>query len=244
MTTVLLATFSSAVAKTSRDRIGSFYNKALIYSLLATLPPIIYIGIFSKPLVFIFITKQYSLTPLYVSLMALGTAIGLPWLYSSSFMVANGYVKKVLKYAAVSVAVQLAVMLLLIRQFTTIGVIVSIFFVGNIVSDILLAGGIRNVLGIKHESGKLLKVAFAGVIAVVFTMLGLLLHSFWLQLIIGAIIFLLIYPFALLFVRILDSVMLNDVIRIVKGLPLLDKFINLEVAYIYALSKLFRIKIS
>jgi len=244
MTTVLLATFSSAVAKTSRDRIGSFYNKALIYSLLATLPPIIYIGIFSKPLVFIFITKQYSLTPLYVSLMALGTAIGLPWLYSSSFMVANGYVKKVLKYAAVSVAVQLAVMLLLIRQFTTIGVIVSIFFVGNIVSDILLAGGISNVLGIKYESRKLVKVAFAGVIAVVFTMLGLLLHSFWLQLIIGAVIFLLIYPFALLFVRILDSIMLNDVMRIVKGLPLLDKFINLEVAYIYALSKFFRIKIS
>ncbi len=244
MTTVLLATFSSAVAKTRRERIGAFYNKALLYSLLATLPPIIYIGILSKPLVFIFITKQYSLTPLYVSLMALGTAIGLPWLYSSSFMVANGYVKKVLKYAAVSVAVQLAVLLLLVQRFTTIGVIIAIFFVGNIVSDFLLAEGIKKVIGIRYETKKLFKVMLTGIVAAAFVSVALLVHNLWVQLLIGAALLLAAYPIALVVVGIVNEAMISDITRISKGLPVLDKFINLEVSYIYALSKFFRVKIS
>ena len=227
---VLLPTFAAILA--TRKKIERSYNKVISYSLLVSLPVIIYIGIFAKPLFYILVTNKYSLAPLYLLFISIGVAIGLPALYTSSFIVSKGYVTKVLKYNTISVIVQLIALLFLIPYLKAIGVILSLFIIGGLVNDFLFIRGVEKLFNIRPAIMHIAKIFFANLIFALIILPSFLLHNVWLILIVGSIIGLFAYPIIIGLMHLIGNEFIRDLRNFSKGLPLIEGPINIIINYV------------
>ena len=227
---VLLPTFAAIVAR--RKKIERSYNKVVTYSLLISLPVIMYIGIFAKPIFYILVTDKYSLAPLYLLLISIGVAIGLPALYTSSFIVSKGYVTTVLKYNTISVIIQLIALLCLIPYLKAIGVILSLFIIGGLVNDFLFIRGVDKLFNIRPAIMRIAKIFFANLIFALILLPSFLLHNVWLILIVGSIIGLFAYPIIIGLMHLIGNEFIRDLRNFSKGLPLIEGPINIIINYV------------
>ena len=177
------------------------YNKSMEYSVLASVPIIAYLGVYSTPLVYLLVSQSFGLAPLYLSLIALGTIIGVVGVYATSIFIAKGRTSKLIRYTGICTAVQLASLALLVPRFGVIGAIVSLFFVEGIVCDFLFLRGARTVLGLRTDYRGLLRAFVSNAALAVAFALGLYLSGFALQLAYGILIVLFAYPFFLVLFR-------------------------------------------
>ncbi|MEM3201910.1 MAG: oligosaccharide flippase family protein, partial [Candidatus Micrarchaeaceae archaeon] len=99
----------SAKRAQSKDEkaVASAFGKALVYTIAFVVPFIVYIGVMAKPIIFILITKNFGIAPLYLLLVAFGVIIGLPGLYATSLVIAYEKVYKLLRFTALSAAIQI-----------------------------------------------------------------------------------------------------------------------------------------
>ncbi|MEM3791519.1 MAG: oligosaccharide flippase family protein [Candidatus Micrarchaeaceae archaeon] len=112
-------------------------QRAFAYSIALSVPLILFLGIFSKSLVNI-LTPRYHLTPQYLFLISIGTAIGVFGNIGSAFATGYGDTKAILKYTSISFFIQLALMLALTPYFNVYGTIVSLFFAGSFTYSLLI----------------------------------------------------------------------------------------------------------
>ena len=100
----ILPTLSIALARERRGGRGSgveaVYNKTMLYSMIATIPLVVYLGVFAGPLIYVFFSPSFGSAPLYLSLMALGTIIGLLGLYATTLFTAVGKTPRLFYYTA------------------------------------------------------------------------------------------------------------------------------------------------
>jgi O-antigen/teichoic acid export membrane protein len=229
---VLLPTFAAMIAKNKqRTDMGKSLNKVLLYSLIITFPVLVYIGVFAKPLIFILVTNKYSAAPLYLVLMAAGLIIGMPALYLSSFLVGNGYVYKVLKYALISVIIQLVVLFALVPHLLAFGNIIALFFVGGIMNDLLFTYGIFKIFKIKVELGKLVKIFIANILLAILLALLLILRSSIIEVAVGIVAAVLIYPALLAMFGIADEKFVSDILKFSKGISGLSTIVGYITLY-------------
>lgn len=197
----LIPTLSIAASREARkERVSRFdfvYNKALLYSLAVTVPIMVYLGVFSGPLVFLTISA-YSTAPLYLALIALGTIIGLVGMYATSLFVARNKMRVLLRYTVISAAAQFLSLLALVPTFGALGAIVAVFFVGSIATTILFLIGTRRVLGIKMHYGGLLRVFLSNAVLAIVFGAGLLVSSQIAQLAYGVVALVVVYPILLI----------------------------------------------
>ncbi|MDE1873787.1 MAG: polysaccharide biosynthesis protein [Candidatus Micrarchaeota archaeon] len=202
--TLTIATAREAKRK-GESRLEYVYNKTMLYSLLATIPIIAYLGIYSTPLIYLLISQNFGSAPLYLSLIALGTAIGLAGVYASSMFIARAKTSKLLIYTGICTVVQLVSLAIFLPLWGVLGAIFSLFFVEGVVCDYLFLRGARTVLGLKTDYGRLVR-AFAsnGAVAIVLAA-GLLMSGLALQLVYGVIAIMIAYPFFLVLFGTMDG---------------------------------------
>ncbi|MGC9129326.1 MAG: oligosaccharide flippase family protein [Candidatus Micrarchaeia archaeon] len=227
---VLLPTFSAIIAR--KSKVSSSFNKVLIYSLIITLPVIFYIGIFSKPLISFLITKKYSTAPFYLLLISLGTALGLPALYSSSFIVGKGKVLKVLKYSTFSAVIQFLALLYLVPSWGAFGAITSIFIIGGLINDFLFLSGVKRLFGVKVELGPIIKIFGVNFLLAALMAPSFLLHSDLLVLLSGLLIGTLLYPILLLVSKTISMKSINDIKGYSQDIPIIGRLTDFIISYL------------
>lgn len=247
VTTVLLPTISKALTKTNDSKKAyEIYNKTMLYSIVVSLPVMIFIGVFSGEIISIFISNSYSSAPLYLTLIAGGVIIDFIGLYAASFFTAGGKVYTIFKYSLVSTFIEVVALVLLVPQFGAMGVIIAVFYIGNIVDDVLFVRGVKKHFGIKPDYKQYIKLLISGiVIAALFEavniaaiFVGYTYLHFASDVVLSALILLLIYPAILVLLRLMDRYVIEDIRRSTRSIPIVEPVANFVLNYMIRLDKI------
>lgn len=181
-TFVLLPVFASMFAKNdTKSKISSMYNGSIYYTLLFLLPVLAYVVGVAQPLMYLFFSKVYSMTPFYFSFIALGSTIGIIGAYAGTLIVGYGDTKRFMIYQVLIVIVELVLLFLLTPIFKGIGVLLALFLVGPIILDIIYIRALHRQFAFKQEFGKIVPLLIAAIItfAILYGVTFLLNQSKW-----------------------------------------------------------------
>jgi O-antigen/teichoic acid export membrane protein len=224
----LLPTLTIArMRRNKRSEMNKFeviYNKVLLYSIVITVPIIVYFGIFSSAIVYLLVSRNFGSAPFYLAIMALGITINLAGTYITSLFVAMNKTRQLIIYSLISTLAQFIFLIALVPSQHVIGAIVAIFLVGGIVDSYLFLRGARSVLGVKTRYRKLLMAFASNIVLALFFSFGLSFSHLSIQLVYGFAVLLLAYPFLLVLFRVMNSQDIGMVEDSVKRIPVLYLF--------------------
>jgi len=203
--TLTIAASRDGKKKNAKGRFGMIYNKVLLYSMIATIPIVSYLGVFATPLIYLFISRNFGSAPMYLALIALGTILNLAGTYVTSLFVSKGKTRQLLTYSVFSTVAQLVALAVFVPMWGVFGAIIAIFFVGSIVNSYLFVWGAKKVLGLRTDSKKLLLTFASNIALAVLFAAGLFIGSFALELAWGAFVFLVAYPPLLIVFRVVSK---------------------------------------
>lgn len=193
---VLLPVFASTFAnKKTALKIKEVYNNSVYYTLLVLLPVLAYVVGVAQPLMFLFFSKVYTMTPFYFAAIALGTTLSIIGVYAGTVIVGYGDTKKFMIYQIAIVLLELVLLFILTPYLKGIGVILALFVIGPIILDIIYMRALQKQFAFKQEFGKIVPlVAAAAITFVVLAGVTLLLNQSKFAIITDLILMLLIYP--------------------------------------------------
>jgi len=237
----LLPTLTIAVSRNGKKaeskRIDAVYNRALVYSVIASTPLIAYIGVFSAPLIYLLISHSFGSAPLYLSLMAFGTMIGLAGIYAMNLFVALGKTSKLLTYGVICFFIQLITLLVLVPMLGAVGAIISLFFIDSLSCCYFFLRGARTVLGMRTDYNKLLRAFASNLLLIVVFAFGLLDANFVVELVYGLAALIVSYPFFLILLRAIEKEDVQVMREATEKLPALSFLLNPFLSYFGALIK-------
>ncbi|MEM4071895.1 MAG: oligosaccharide flippase family protein [Candidatus Micrarchaeaceae archaeon] len=230
----------SAKRAQSKDEkaVASAFGKALVYTIAFVVPFIVYIGVMAKPIIFILITKNFGIAPLYLLLVAFGVIIGLPGLYATSLVIAYEKVYKLLRFTALSAAIQIISLMILVPLYGGIGAIVALFYIGSVSNDVIFYRVAKSIIKeIVIPRKALLALASTAIIAPM-TATALIVPHRILQVLVGAAIVLIAYPFILVLLSIINKEFVEDMRRFSSKISFVKPFYDAGLRYIRFLEKL------
>lgn len=205
MSNVLVPTFAAAEAAGKKKHLQQTYNKIMLYSLTLTLPLIIYVGVLARPEITLFFSASYAAAPLYLTLIAFGTAISMIGYFLGSLIAARGLTRKFLLYNFAATIIELVALVALTPTFTVVGSIVAIFLIGNVATDLFLIKLAKDELKAHLEYWKMAKITVVNLVLAIPLAAALLLGSSVLELIAGIIILAAVYPAMLGLLKLVES---------------------------------------
>jgi O-antigen/teichoic acid export membrane protein len=228
----LLPTLTIAASREQkRGRFEYVYNKVLLYSMLATIPLIIYIGVYATPLIYLFISQEFNSAPMYLTLIALGTVINLAGTYVTSLFISKGKTRQLLSYSVLATMAQIIALAILVPTWGAIGAIIAIFFVGGAVNSYLFLKGAEKVLMVKTY-GKEMAMAIACNAALALVLAsGLLIGDFMVQLAYGLVMLVVAYPPLLVLFGVVEEHDLRLLEKSVEKVPSLRSLVWPVLAY-------------
>jgi O-antigen/teichoic acid export membrane protein len=219
----ILPTLSIALSRQRKGGKGSgveeVYNKTMLYSMAATVPLIVYIGVFAGPLVYVFFSPSFGSAPLYLALMAMGTIIGLLGMYATTLFTAVGKTSRLFYYTSIAMVVQVVALLILTPFWKAEGNIFAVFFIGSVATDYLLIRDARITLKVRTRYGKLLRMFAANAALAAVLALGLLLPNLLVELAYGLVAAAAVYPPLLALSGAVDGEDVRLLSKAVGGLP-------------------------
>jgi len=229
---VLIPMFSTAMASNViKKRIESFYNYSIYFGLLFATPMVIYIAVFANPIIISVFTSTYYSGAVYMALIGIGILLGLVGSYASSLVISAGMIKKVFKYAIIIGATELVSLLILTPMLGILGVIISLYFVGGILSDYLYIMLVRKSLGINFKVG-ISRLALANfVLMLILLPIAISGIKPTYQLIAGFVAFVFVYPIVLGISKAVGSKELRLLKSISDRIPLFGTWINAILVY-------------
>ncbi len=212
----LLPIFTTATAMEIGEGINSIYNKIIHFALIPMLPIMVYVGMMATPGIYLLVGGGYGTAPLFLTLIAIGSMIGLFGTYINQLLVSGGHTTSVMRVNFISAFFQLIFMLILVPSFQVVGAIFTIFFLGNVIEAVFFARDAHMVFGIRLEFRKLLKLYLTNlvlgiVLYLVYTTSGnlislyLLSEKYALELAIGLVLTILVYPALLILFRAMND---------------------------------------
>lgn len=245
ITTALLPTISVAImklknnAKGSREGMQKLYSKTLMYSLLVMLPLVVFVITFAKDIIFIFISSSYPQAPEYLGLILVGVIVNLLALFTANFFTAAGKVYEVLKYSMISTAAELAALIVLVPVFQTIGLIIAIFYVGNIIDDFNFIRGAKRIFGIETDIKGILAALGAAVVSALLIEAGMFLtQNIIIEVMVAVVAVCIVYPVLLIFAGLINSEVIGDVARATRKIKLIERAGDVFVAYLETLIRI------
>ncbi len=231
MSMVVLPLFSKINTEKESKQKNNSYTKTMVYSLVLTLPFIIFISAMATPAVELLLSNKYSLAPLYLALITLGVAINLISYYLGSILTSKGLTKKMLKYNIISVITQLILLLILAPSYGVLGVIIPVFIIGSILNDILLILAVRNNLSLKINYIPIFLATLASLLLYFPLELSFFSANIILQLISGFIITIIFYPIFLMLLRVITKEDISKLRSFMPRIPVLGRFFDYILSY-------------
>ncbi|MDE1762601.1 MAG: polysaccharide biosynthesis C-terminal domain-containing protein, partial [Candidatus Micrarchaeota archaeon] len=145
--------------------------------------------------------------------------------FTSSFFIASGKVKKLMRISLMSVIAQVASLLLLVPNFTAVGALVALYIIGNTITFLLFVRGLRKDFEIRMEYRKLLEIFVASLVlgAIVSGLLAI--PGNVLELAAGFVAIVLIYPPLLVLFRAVDKDTFDELIHLINNIPIVSSAI-------------------
>ena len=217
--------------RSDKRKLGNTYNKTISYSLLITLPIMVFIAVFAKQLVYL-VSPRYSLAPMYLSLMAVGLMLYIPGIFASNLLVASGETKRLLKYMGIINLIEFVLLLLLVPFYGALGAIAAVFFIGSAISTYLLMKGTARLFKIKTDYGKMLKIFVScAALALAFGLVYFI-PGAALQLLCGVAVLFVLYPVFAVVSGAVSKEDAKELRRAVSGIPALRKSAGFMISYI------------
>lgn len=229
---VLISMFATALHhRMNRKSLSNLYNSSVFYSFIFTLPLVVYVSVLSKDMILTVFTSAYNLVILYMPLIGIGILISLFSIYGSTMLISMGKVKKIFEFSLIAGLVQLVPMLFLGSVYGVLGIIFSVFYIWNLILAALYFNELAR-LNIKLEISPMLRLVAANIISGVI-LIPLL---FWnirplYILIVGVILFVLVYPIALAKTRTISSKEIEIMYRVCGEVPLFGEPLKLFIDY-------------
>jgi len=192
---VLLPTFSKAIANEGLSRkLGSLFNNSIYYTLLFMLPVVAYVISVAKPLIYLFFSSEYLLTPLYFMVIVIGITLGIVGNYGTNIIIGYGDTKRTTKYQLIVVGIEILLLVALTPFIKVYGVLLSIFIVGPLVMDAIYINALKKSFSIhlNYRQITLLAIAFVVLLAILYIP-SVLIHGKKL-IALNAVLALLLYP--------------------------------------------------
>jgi PST family polysaccharide transporter/lipopolysaccharide exporter len=161
----LLALFSTTIAGSKmKDKMGKLYSYTLYYTFILLSPMLLFIAILAKPFSYVAFSSIYQSAPLFISVMCIGTLIGIAGTYASTLLTSANMVKYILKYNAIIAVVQLAALPFIIPIFKGIGLIVLVYVITPILTDALFIWKSSRLYSLKFDFNKLYRISAANAV--------------------------------------------------------------------------------
>lgn len=233
--TALLPIFSSTKETKGKRNISDAFNNILNYSLIISLPLLIYIAVFSTQGISLLISNAYSNAPFYLTLMAIGSAVSILGFFLSSIIISGEYTKKILFYNVIETIPQVAVLLILVpmKGFIggPVGTIISIYFVASIAADILFSYAAEKLFKLRLDYWKITRIFLANLVLGLVMALALFINHAVLTLVSGFLLMVISYPLILVMLNVIKGKDLEDIKKIGTDIPRFKGLINILVRY-------------
>jgi O-antigen/teichoic acid export membrane protein len=239
VSTMLFPAFSKLDWKKEPETLNSVFQYSVKYASLLVVPVAALVIALSQPAIATIFQNNYKQAPLYLALLSISyifSALGN--LSIGNLIYGQGYPTYNLKLTILTVAIGFPLGFILISQFGVIGLIVASLTAG-LPSLLLSLRFIKNKFKITMNWVSSSKILFSSAVAAVltYTIHSQLAFSSQLQLIIGAIVFTVIFIILALGTRTIDKSDLNNLREMIHSLGPLRKVLNLLLNIIEKLMK-------
>jgi len=198
ITTVIYPTFSKFDIKTQSNELNELYRTSVKYSSLILIPFTIFLILFSKQLIHLFFGTSYSLSPYYLSLALLPfLTVGLGAFSVYGLLNSQGDTITTFRLRTIIIILNIVLSTFLTWKWAIPGLLIG-QFITSIVGSSLNYYIVNKKYNVSSDLNHVTRVFNSSVITAVITYFitrCLMLSSYLLQVIIGIIIFMLIYSF-------------------------------------------------
>ncbi len=235
----ILPMFSSTLTTGMKRHIGRIYNYSMYVAFLLITPVILFIAVLAKPFVVTVFSATYGGSALFVAIIGIGTLIGLVGSYTSMLLISASKVRKVLKYNAIMVFVELALMPLFVIELKGLGFVLLFYALAPILLFALYVRAASSVLNIKLQWRRILKVVTASLISAAFMIpLVLLFGSNYIPLLVAALAEqLVLYPAIIAFTGAARRRDLANLSSLMSSIPLFGYVISIIARYALIFSR-------
>ncbi|UCC58887.1 MAG: oligosaccharide flippase family protein [Candidatus Bathyarchaeum sp.] len=237
--TVLLPAFSKINSQEERPMLGNVFQFSVKYASLLIVPIAFAIIVLSQPTVAAIFGQKYSLSPLYLALYSVTfiyTVFG--YLSVENLLKSQGETDFALKLTIVASAIGLSLNLVLIPAFGILGLLAA-NIISGIPSLIIALWWIKKKFNATIDWTSSAKILLASTIAttITFVVTSQLNLSNWITLIIGALIFLIVYLTAAPLVGAINKADIHNFKEMLKGLGPLAPLFTLPLLFIERLTR-------
>jgi len=218
--TALFPAFSKLKFEMEKETLKSVFKFSVKYSSLIVIPVTAAIMALSKPLVYTLFGEKFSYAPFYLTLLAINSLyVGIGSLSVPNLIMGQGRTDITLKMTLLNLSVGIPLSLILIPSFGVIGLITTtlIATIPGLVAGLWWARR-RFSISIDGRSGAKIYIAsgIAGVIAYLITYP--LTFPYWVILIFGGIVFLLVYFVLIIILKAIDMNDLENIKAMLRDL--------------------------
>ncbi len=224
----ILSMFSTALVSKSKRSISKFYNYTVYYSVLIMAPVLLFVAVLAKPFSYVAFSGMYTIAPTYIAIIAIGILIGLAGSYASQLLIGAKKVRDYLKYNIIISIVEIVLAFILVPIFKGIGLVLVIFLILPIITDILFIRRTAQLFTLNFDIGKLSRILISNIIPI---LMLLPLWIFWKYnfiplLITGVIDIIVLYPINLGLFKGIDRGDIKRLREITKGIPVINALIS------------------
>jgi O-antigen/teichoic acid export membrane protein len=230
----LLPLFAVTISnKKITKKLSKYYNYILYYSFLLIAPMVFYIVLLAKPVSYTIFSATYTLTPLYLAIMAVGTFLSVISGTTSSLLIGAGESKRVMKYSIAAAALQVILLPVLLPSFSGAGLAVIMFIIVPIVYCLFYVTRVQKLLKTNVDLLLLAKLLVAAVISALFIIpLLLVMGSSYIPLIIiAAIEQIIVYPAIVSSLGFVSREKLETLDRVANSIPVFGYLIRFLTNY-------------
>ncbi len=230
----LLSMYSSTLAsKNISKKISKFYNYTIYYSFILLTPILLFIAALSKPFSYVAFSGVYSLAPVYITIMCMGTIVGMIGTYATTLLISANKVKQALKYNAAIALVEIALLFVFVPLFKGIGLVALIYGIVPLATSILFARASAKLFKLNFNFTKLYRILTANAVAMlIFLPLIILWGSNYIPLLITSMIGILVfYPALLALFRGIDRRDIKMMMTMTAKVPVVNVVLGRLLAY-------------
>jgi O-antigen/teichoic acid export membrane protein len=230
--TVLFPTFAKINSKNEHELLKTVFASSVKYTAILLMPATMAIMALSGPIVNTLFGEQYVSAPFFLTLYVISNLYAVVGNLSlSSFLAGLGESKLLMKQAILTVLVGLPLAFLLIPPFGVLGVIIGTL-VSGIPSIILGLYWAWKHYAVKAEFRSSAKILIASALAAMpsFFVTKLLQGAAWVQLVLGFVVFLIIYVFGAPLIGAVCQSDIDGLRTMFSGLGIISRIVNIPLS--------------
>ncbi|MGC8479625.1 MAG: oligosaccharide flippase family protein [Candidatus Micrarchaeia archaeon] len=227
----ILPMFSEAIyLKKKGVNAGKFFSYSVYMAILFAMPIIMFLVVFAGEITFIAFSNTYAGSVPYMQLISIGILISLFSGFGSNFLISSAKQKKIFKYTLITSIIQIITTIILVPLFNVYGLILSLFFIGTIASNILYFNYLCK-LGIDIKLRKLSRLIFSNILFAFIILPLTLIIPESIGLVLGFFAIFLLYPIILGFLKGISKTDLELIEKASKSIPLFGVVVRKIVSY-------------